>query len=113
MTTVDPRAKDAPNTVTKQGKFSFGGHGNITNAAESLILAGEENNLSANTSIVGASKKIVGNQGEGNTVLSSSDITFTGTITLSTPLPILKSMELGILYFQVKMSLSIPSVLWQ
>lgn len=78
LTTVDPRAKDAPNTVTKQGKFSFGGHGNITNAAESLILAGEKNNLSANTSIVGASKKIVGNQGEGNTVLSSSDITFTG-----------------------------------
>ena len=78
MTTVDPRAKDAPNTVTEQGKFSFGGHGNITNAAESLILAGEENNLSANTSIVGASKKIVGNQGEGNTVLSSSDITFAG-----------------------------------
>lgn len=78
LTTVDPRAKDAPNTVTKQGKFSFGGHGNITNAAESLILAGEENNLSANTSIVGASKKIVGNQGEGNTVLSSSDITFAG-----------------------------------
>ena len=78
MTTVDPRAKDAPNTVTKQGKFSFGGHRNTTNAAESLILAGEENNLSANTSIVGASKKIVGNQGEGNTVLSSSDITFAG-----------------------------------
>jgi len=78
LTTVDPRAKDAPNTVTKQGKFSFGGHGNTTNAAESLILAGEENNLSANTSIVGASKKIVGNQGEGNTVLSSSDITFAG-----------------------------------
>ena len=77
LTTVDP-ATNAPNTVTKQGKFSFGGHGNITNAAESLILAGEENNLSANTSIVGASKKIVGNQGEGNTVLSSSDITFTG-----------------------------------
>lgn len=78
LTTVDPRANDAPNTVTKQGKFSFGGHGNITNAAESLILAGEENNLSANTSIVGASKKIIGNQGEGNTVLSSSDITFAG-----------------------------------
>lgn len=78
LTTVDPRAKDAPNTVTKQGKFSFGGHGNITNAAESLILAGEGNNLSANTSIVGASKKIIGNQGEGNTVLSSSDITFAG-----------------------------------
>ena len=77
LTTVDP-ATNAPNTVTKQGKFSFGGHGNITNAAESLILAGEENNLSANTSIVGASKKIVGNQGEGNTVLSSSDITFAG-----------------------------------
>ena len=78
MTTVDPRANDTPNTVTKQGKFSFGGHRNTTNAAESLILAGEENSLSANTSIVGASKKIVGNQGEGNTVLSSSDITFTG-----------------------------------
>ena len=77
LTTVDP-ATNAPNTVTKQGKFSFGGHGNITNAAESLILAGEENNLSANTSIVGASKKIIGNQGEGNTVLSSSDITFAG-----------------------------------
>ena len=78
LTTVDPRAKDAPNTVTKQGKFSFGGHRNTTNAAESLILAGEENSLSANTSIVGASKKIVGNPGEGNTVLSSSDITFAG-----------------------------------
>ena len=77
LTTVDP-ATNAPNIVTKQGKFSFGGHGNTTNAAESLILAGEENNLSANTSIVGASKKIVGNQGEGNTVLSSSDITFAG-----------------------------------
>lgn len=77
MTTVDP-STNAPNTVTKQGKFSFGGHGNITNAAESLILAGEENNLSANTSIVGASKNIVGNQGEGNTVLSSSEITFAG-----------------------------------
>lgn len=78
LTTVDPRAKDAPNTVTKQGKFSFGGQWNTTEASESLILAGRGNHLKANTSIVGASKEVVGQQGEGNSVLASSDITFAG-----------------------------------
>ena len=43
-----------------------------------MILAGRGNHLKANTSIVGASREVVGQQGEGNSVLASSKIVFTG-----------------------------------
>ena len=43
-----------------------------------MILAGKGNHLKANTSIIGASREVVGQQGEGNSVLASSKVTFTG-----------------------------------
>lgn len=78
LVTTQGESKVTPNKILGEGTLSFGGQWNTTEASESLILAGRGNHLKANTSIVGASKEVVGQQGEGNSVLASSKVTFTG-----------------------------------
>lgn len=78
LVTTQGESKMTPNKILGEGTLSFGGQWNTTEASESLILAGRGNHLKANTSIVGASREVVGQQGEGNSVLASSKIVFTG-----------------------------------
>ena len=78
LVTTQGESKVTPNKILGEGTLSFGGQWNTTEASESLILAGRGNHLKANTSIVGASREVVGQQGEGNSVLASSKIVFTG-----------------------------------
>ncbi len=70
-------AKGTTNTVKGQWTLSIWGQENSITESESFILWGKSNTLNAKTSIIGASNSIKGEEGEGDTVLGSSDVTFT------------------------------------
>ena len=70
-------AKGTTNTVKGQWTLSIWGQSNSISESESFILWGTKNALGAKTSIIGASNSIKGEEGEGDTVLGSSDVTFT------------------------------------
>lgn len=70
-------AKGTTNTVKGQWTLSIWGQSNSISESESFILWGKSNTLNAKTSIIGASNNIKGEEGEGDTVLGSSDVTFT------------------------------------
>ncbi len=70
-------AKGTTNTVKGQWTLSIWGQENSITESESFILWGKNNTLNAKTSIIGASNSIKGEEGEGDTVLGSSDVTFT------------------------------------
>lgn len=70
-------AKGTTNRVEGQWTLSIWGQSNSISESESFILWGKNNTLNAKTSIIGASNSIKGEEGEGDTVLGSSDVTFT------------------------------------
>lgn len=70
-------AKGTTNRVEGQWTLSIWGQENSITESESFILWGKNNTLNAKTSIIGASNSIKGEEGEGDTVLGSSDVTFT------------------------------------
>lgn len=70
-------AKGTTNRVEGQWTLSIWGQENSITESESFILWGKSNTLNAKTSIIGASNSIKGEEGEGDTVLGSSDVTFT------------------------------------
>lgn len=69
--------KGTTNRVEGQWTLSIWGQENSITESESFILWGKNNTLNAKTSIIGASNSIKGEEGEGDTVLGSSDVTFT------------------------------------
>ena len=70
-------AKGTTNRVEGQWTLSIWGQENSITESESFILWGKNNTLNAKTSIIGASNNIKGEEGEGDAVLGSSDVTFT------------------------------------
>lgn len=70
-------AKGTTNRVEGQWTLSIWGQSNSISESESFILWGKNNTLNAKTSIIGASNSIKGEEGAGDTVLGSSDVTFT------------------------------------
>ncbi len=69
--------KGTTNRVEGQWTLSIWGQENSITESESFILWGKNNTLNAKTSIIGASNNIKGEEGEGDAVLGSSDVTFT------------------------------------
>lgn len=69
--------KGTTNRVEGQWTLSIWGQSNSISESESFILWGKNNTLNAKTSIIGASNNIKGEEGEGDAVLGSSDVTFT------------------------------------